>query len=597
MSLLNKIKLRNSDVEYDICSQALAISTLSTNADITDAALMVSPGTEVAYNAGSANGCPTENCVVKIKKIDSNNIMLNCYSLIEDRQYYKTYLNGVWSDIWTFTEPGTDGVSYTFKGEGGTEVSTTGTVVTISSPKYENASQSVAGLMSPDDKRKLDELGNSNISLSGASMSIGSYQGTGTSGILNMTSISFDVTPGYVVINTSSNQPTTMIKGQEYLNDLTLFWYGNSVAWFNNSDPAIQLNESGKTYHFVSFGDGVADTTEYTVAAGGGIETYASTAQVGEPVVFSATESGKTANDFIITDADSGDELNVSIISHYGYFYLTMPEKNIIIQIKQDENYYSITVDSSTSNLTNETVTIQPTSAKAGDIVSISMNNADFNTYYYDLRIKYESNDAIEEIDYETNWDGSIRTFTMINHDVYIEIIANSLVGQTTATKYNASKTETYKYEEVESTNLPSVEGINCTKDVGAEIVTEYAFSDSEGFYATAVKKVDYNKAAEEAESYAVNANAVYTWDLNNDDGTTAWYTWTPLQAAEKTLTGTSYTLGTQISEVKLDSSAIENIANNYEHYETLNGKYIYYINESNNLYAYAFDTELSSNK
>ena len=110
----------------------------------------------------------------------------------------------------------------------------------------------------------------------GAKIAAGTYTGTGTYGVGNPNSLTFDFEPKLVIIlvppqsyTIRTNLLAIWIRGQtygsrdfyesaEYLSclSLTLRWSGNSVSWYaeGSASASAQLNASGTTYYYVVIG-------------------------------------------------------------------------------------------------------------------------------------------------------------------------------------------------------------------------------------------------------------------------------------------------------------------------------------------------------
>lgn len=108
-----------------------------------------------------------------------------------------------------------------------------------------------------------------------ANIEVGSYVGTGTSGVNHKCTLNFSFAPKTVFISTQkvdSKAPATFafiydnkrcyaVDGSTELasHDLDVVWNGNSMSWSRTgsgfiSEPVLQLNESGTKYFYVAIG-------------------------------------------------------------------------------------------------------------------------------------------------------------------------------------------------------------------------------------------------------------------------------------------------------------------------------------------------------
>ena len=107
----------------------------------------------------------------------------------------------------------------------------------------------------------------------GAKIAAGSYIGTGTYGASNPCSLTFDFEPRVVVF--TGRNPAAYVETQPkvtggivywgvtttmYANGMdtenTITYSGNTMSWYCDSGYGgyIQLNESGRTYHYIAIG-------------------------------------------------------------------------------------------------------------------------------------------------------------------------------------------------------------------------------------------------------------------------------------------------------------------------------------------------------
>ena len=102
-----------------------------------------------------------------------------------------------------------------------------------------------------------------------AEIAVGSYVGTGESGISHPVTLTFSKPPKLVFINENAYlpvmaQPAVLIRGMEHSNparstegtsatSLTIIWDNNSVSYYSQSGTAAdQLNKSGVTYFYAA---------------------------------------------------------------------------------------------------------------------------------------------------------------------------------------------------------------------------------------------------------------------------------------------------------------------------------------------------------
>ena len=95
-----------------------------------------------------------------------------------------------------------------------------------------------------------------------------SYVGTGTYGVNNPTSLTFDFEPKIIFVygpgSNSDHETITLFNGQTYATSrgststgfsFNVSWSGNSVSWYNtSSNAAWQANQSGKAYKVIAIG-------------------------------------------------------------------------------------------------------------------------------------------------------------------------------------------------------------------------------------------------------------------------------------------------------------------------------------------------------
>ena len=122
---------------------------------------------------------------------------------------------------------------------------------------------------------KIEQLNTTVNKKGSANIEVGSYVGTGTSGVNHKCTLNFSFAPKTVFISTqnvNSRAPTTFsfiydnktcfaVSGSSELSsyNLDVVWNGNSMSWSRTgsgtiSEPVLQLNESGKKYFYVAIG-------------------------------------------------------------------------------------------------------------------------------------------------------------------------------------------------------------------------------------------------------------------------------------------------------------------------------------------------------
>ena len=112
-----------------------------------------------------------------------------------------------------------------------------------------------------------------------ANIVIGSYVGTGTYGVNNPNTLTFEIEPKFVFIveivsednNYTNGYPTLLLvnpsvrgyylfaQGNDdysYIRGVVLKWIGNTVSWFNSNSLGIQLNAAGVSYAYIAIGGG-----------------------------------------------------------------------------------------------------------------------------------------------------------------------------------------------------------------------------------------------------------------------------------------------------------------------------------------------------
>lgn len=84
-----------------------------------------------------------------------------------------------------------------------------------------------------------------------ASVSLGSYAGTGSYGVYNPNKLTFAFEPKLLCINGITivrNQGTASTVG----GNCVFTWSGKTVSWYHTANATGQLNNSGTTYHYVA---------------------------------------------------------------------------------------------------------------------------------------------------------------------------------------------------------------------------------------------------------------------------------------------------------------------------------------------------------
>lgn len=95
-----------------------------------------------------------------------------------------------------------------------------------------------------------------------ARIEVGSYVGTGTYGSSNPNSLTFGFEPRIILFGDAGMWPFINPKqtsiyapvGEASSFVVNISWNGKSVSWYSDEYPSYQLNERGKTYHYIAIG-------------------------------------------------------------------------------------------------------------------------------------------------------------------------------------------------------------------------------------------------------------------------------------------------------------------------------------------------------
>ena len=83
----------------------------------------------------------------------------------------------------------------------------------------------------------------------------GSYTGTGTYGLANPNTLTFDFTPKILIVDDYVIPCTCTSYQKHYTSQfINVTWGNNSVSWYCTDSQYAQYNESGKTYNYMVIG-------------------------------------------------------------------------------------------------------------------------------------------------------------------------------------------------------------------------------------------------------------------------------------------------------------------------------------------------------